>query len=181
MLVSDRLALPVIATLLIASAYAAHRFKSAKSDVKEVAGQAIEIGEYIAPSAEPAAPLAAESRPVELETTAELQAPTPTPNAEAPKRASARQRPVPETHAQVGAIPPVTHRPAASSLGTPVASAAKARQPDPWHAMQASLARCSGDLLDRILCDQRVRQSFCDGHWGETPECANGVANDHGK
>jgi hypothetical protein len=47
--------------------------------------------------------------------------------------------------------------------------------------MQASLARCGGDLIARIACDQRVRRRFCAGHWGEAPECPRGIANDHGQ
>jgi len=47
--------------------------------------------------------------------------------------------------------------------------------------MHASLARCGGDLIDRIVCDQRVRRRFCEGYWGEAPECASGIANDHGQ
>jgi hypothetical protein len=47
--------------------------------------------------------------------------------------------------------------------------------------MHVSLALCGGDLIARILCDQRVRRRFCEGHWGEAPECGSGVANDHGQ
>jgi hypothetical protein len=47
--------------------------------------------------------------------------------------------------------------------------------------MEVSLARCSGDLIARFVCDQRVRLQFCEGHWGKAPACASGVANDHGQ
>jgi hypothetical protein len=47
--------------------------------------------------------------------------------------------------------------------------------------MHVSLAGCGGDLIDRIVCDQRVRRRFCEGHWGDAPECGSGVANDHGQ
>jgi len=180
-LIYDRRLLLVIATVLIAGAYATHRTGAEKSDAMEVAGHAIGVGEHSAPTAQPAPPMPPESTPVEPETIAEFQAPAPTTSPEAPKRASSRQRPVPEVHARVGAIPPVKHHPATVFVGSPVANPANPQQPDPWQAMHASLARCSGDLFDRILCDQRVRQSFCEGHWGEAPECANGVTNDHGK
>ena len=47
--------------------------------------------------------------------------------------------------------------------------------------MQASLENCSGDLFARIVCDQRVRLRFCEGHWGKAPQCASGVVNEHGQ
>jgi hypothetical protein len=70
---------------------------------------------------------------------------------------------------------------AAAPVGVPDAETRKARRTDPWQAMHVSLARCGGDLIARIVCDQRVRQRFCEGHWGEAPECASGIANDHGQ
>jgi len=192
----DRLHLAAIATILIAGAYAAYRINGAKPDAMGGASQAIGAGEHDAPTAASAVPLPVESKPVEPETSTDLQAPIVTGVPAAPKRASARQRPAPapatkraaapqgpvsEPRAPVGAIPPVARSPAAADFGTPVARPAEARQPDPWQAMHASLARCSGDLFARILCDQQVRRRFCEGHWGEVPECTNGVINDHGQ
>jgi hypothetical protein len=152
--------------------------------------------EHNAPTAASAVPMAVESKPVEPETTVALQAPIPTTNLEAPERASTRQRPVPvpatkrtsthqrpvpELQAPVGATPPVAQTLAAAPVGAPVAETREARRPDPWGAMHVSLARCDGDLIARIVCDQRVRRRFCEGHWGEAPKCASGVANDHGQ
>jgi len=178
----DRLLLAYIATILIAGAYAAYRINAAKPDAMGVASQPIGAGEHNAPTAASAVPMAVESKPVEPKTTAALQAPILiTTNPEAPKRASARQRPVPELQAPVGATPPVAQTLAAAPVGAPVAETRKARRPEPWQAMHVSLARCGGDLIARIVCDQRVRRRFCEGHWGEAPECASGVANDRGQ
>jgi hypothetical protein len=88
---------------------------------------------------------------------------------------------VPELQAPVGATPPEAQTLAAAPVGAPVAETRKARRPDPWQAMQVSLAGCGGDLIARIVCDQRVRRRFCEGHWGKAPECASGVANDRGQ
>ncbi|MEO5699904.1 MAG: hypothetical protein ABIS17_04185 [Casimicrobiaceae bacterium] len=178
--------LAAIATILIAVAYTAYRINAATSDAMVVASQPIGAGEHNAPTAASAVPMAVESKPVAPETTAALQAPIPTTNPEAPKRASARQRPVPvpatkrgSARASVGATRPVTL--AAAPVGAPVAETRKARRSDPWQAMHVSLARCGGDLIARIVCDQRVRRHFCEGHWGEAPECGSGIANDHGQ
>ena len=188
--------LAVIAAMLIAGAYAAYRINATVPDVTEVAPQQIGTAEHNAPTAAFVVPMEVESKPVEPETTAALPAPIPASNPEAPKRASARQRPVPvpatkrpsvrqrpvpEVPAPVAAAPPVAQARAATPVGAPVAETRKARRPDPWEAMHVSLASCGGDLFDRILCDQRVRRRFCEGHWGEAPECASGVANDHGQ
>ena len=183
-----------IATILIAGAYATYRINSATPDAMGVASQPIDTGEHNAPTTASVLPMAVESKPVESETTAALQAPVHNAKLEAPKRASTRQRPVPvpatkhtSTHQRpvpevpvpVGATPPVAQSRTHAPVG--VAETRKAPQPDPWEAMHVSLASCGGDLIARILCDQRVRRRFCEGHWGEAPECASGVANDHGK
>jgi ribosomal protein L40E len=189
--------LAAIATILIAGVYAAYRINATVPDVMEVASPPIVTAEYNEPTAASVVPTAVESKPVEPETTAVLMAPIPTSNPEAAKRASARQRPVlvPATKRPsvrqrpvsevpapvVAAAPPAAQTRAAAPVGAPVAETRKARRPDPWEAMHVSLASCSGDLFDRILCDQRVRRRFCEGHWGEAPECASAVANDRGQ
>ena len=183
-----------IATILIAGAYAAYRINAATPDAMEVASQPIGTVEHNAPTAASFVLMAVESKPVEPAATAPLLTPVPSTNLEAPKRASTRQRPVPvaatkrastpqrpapEVPVPVGATPPVAQTRVAAPVG--VAEPRNARQPDPRVAMHVSLATCGGDLFDRILCDQRVRRRFCEGHWGEAPECASGVANDHGQ
>lgn len=106
------------------------------------------------------------------------QPPVPVPST---TRARARQTPAPGLRASVGAPPPVARNLAVAPVAAPDAETRKARRPESWQAMQVSLARCGGDLIDRIVCDQRVRRRFCEGHWGEAPECASAVANDHGQ
>jgi ribosomal protein L40E len=188
--------LAAIATILIAGAYAAYRINAATPDAMGVASQPIGAREHNAPTATPPVPMAVESKPVEPERTAAFQAPIPATNPEAPRRTSARQRPVPvpaterasahqrtvpERHAPVGATPPVAHSLAAARVGARVVETRKALRPDPWQMMHVSLARCGGDLIARIVCDQRVRRHFCEGHWGEAQECASGVGTEHGQ
>jgi ribosomal protein L40E len=185
-----------IATILIVGAYDAYRINVATPDAMGVASQTTGAVENNATTATPAVPVAVESKPVEPERTAVVQAPIPASNADAPKRASVRQRPVPvaatkrasahqrpvpERHAPVSATPPLAHGLAAARVGARVAQTSKALGPDPWRVMHVSLTRCGGDLIARIVCDQRVRRRFCEGHWGEAPECASGVINEHGQ
>jgi len=103
------------------------------------------------------------------------QTPAPAP---ATKPASARQRPAPEQHASMGAAPRTL---VAASIGTSAGNAGQPRGPDQRQAMHVSLASCGGDLIARIVCDQRARRRLCEGHWGQAPECASGIANDHGQ
>jgi hypothetical protein len=189
-------AIAAIATILIVAAYDAYRINVATPGAIGVASEPIGVPDNNATATTPAVPVVLESTPLEPERTAALQPPISATNAEAPKRASVRQRPVsisatkrtrahqrsmPGRQAPVSATPPVTHGLATARVGAQGAKTSKATGPDPWQAMQVSLARCDGDLIARFVCDQRVRRHFCEGRWGETPECASGVANDHGQ
>ena len=107
------------------------------------------------------------------------------------KHASARQRPSPAPatkHASAGqrkqAV--VAHRATPTTIvaarkATLLAQNHRAQRAEPWQAMHVSLAQCDGHLMARIACDQRVRRRFCEGHWGNSPECASGIANDRGQ
>ncbi len=191
------------ATILIAGAYTAYRNNAAMPDVAKIASQPIATAVHSPPTAGSVVAMAEESKPLEPETTAALPAPIPTSDPEAPKRASVHQRPVPvpatkhvstrqrpvpapaTKHASVRQRPvpeaptPVAQTLAAAPVDAPAAETREARRPDPWEAMHASLASCGGDLIARIVCDQRVRRRFCEGRWGEAPECASRVAYDH--
>jgi hypothetical protein len=96
------------------------------------------------------------------------------------KRATSRQRsaPVENMAPPVEPAPPIV---AAAPVPTPVPEVREAPRPDALQLMNDGLARCAGNLLDRILCDQRVRREYCDGRWGQVPQCSSGVANDHGQ
>ena len=137
------------------------------------------------PTINPAVPNATrvpvESKPVEPEIIPPLRGPIATTNPAAPKRASALQRPVPAVRAPVAATASVKHSLAGKRVDGAVAKLRTAPQPHPWQAMHVSLTRCNGDLIARIVCELRVRGQFCAGHWGEAPECASGIINDHGQ
>jgi hypothetical protein len=201
--------LAVAAVMLVAGAYAVHHIDAMSPDgPKEAASQASNARENGARAAtpavataveprpvkpKPAAPGPAEPKPVEPEMNAALQAPPPAIASEAPtpatsrprsvpipatKRASAYQRPAPARTS--AATPRLAQSRPATRVRAPVAEHRKVPGADAWHAMQVNLARCSGDLIARIVCDQRVRQRFCAGRWGRTPECAS-FSNEHGQ
>ena len=192
---SGQALLAAIATILIAGAYAAYSINAPNPDAMGIASQPIGAREHEAPTGTSAVVIPAESTPVEPDRIAALQAPIAATNPTAPKRTSGRQRPalpvpatqrangrqhpVPARQARVGATASVVHSLAAARVGARVAETRKALRPDRWQAMNVTLAHCGGDLIARIVCHQRVRGDFCEGHWGDAPECGSGFAYEH--
>ena len=179
------LVVAALATIMIAGAYTAYYMNPMTPDAMEVVSEPVGAPDHNAPAAPPTVAMTVESKPVEFATTAALQAPIPATNLDAPKRESAGQRPVtvpaakrasahqrhaPERRPPIRATSKSTHSRGAVSVRVPVAAIRE--EPDRWQAMHASLARCSGDLITRIVCDQRVRRHYCEGHWDKAPECA---------
>ncbi|HET7031929.1 MAG TPA: hypothetical protein VFJ48_02310 [Casimicrobiaceae bacterium] len=43
---------------------------------------------------------------------------------------------------------------------------------DRWETMNAALAACSSEtLLAGMMCTERVRYQYCEGFWGQVPQC----------
>ena len=91
-----------------------------------------------------------------------------------PKRGAAPKAETapPEPPAEVEAVP-------AAPAATVAAAPAPPPRIDPWQQMKDAIGRCPSGFLDRVLCEQRVRLQFCDGHWGQVPQCPGGPAVDH--
>jgi hypothetical protein len=53
--------------------------------------------------------------------------------------------------------------------------------PDRVQLLAGALARCTGDFLARFGCEHRTRAQYCDGQWGQIPQCPAGISNDHGQ
>lgn len=194
LLSAERFLMAAIAAILIVGAYEAYRVGASTFATMRFPSEPVAAPENRASAAAPAGPMASVSTPAAPETTAGADPPIAATNADAPPRTSPRpsaarasttkrtkapSRPVPpQRQAAAGAPGPVAHHPAAARAGLQPAQTSKASRPDP---MRVSLARCDGDLITRIVCDQRVRRDFCEGHWGEAPECAGGISNEHGQ
>ena len=44
--------------------------------------------------------------------------------------------------------------------------------PDRWETMNDALAACSREsLLAGVMCTERVRYQYCEGYWGQVPQC----------
>jgi hypothetical protein len=102
------------------------------------------------------------------------------PKTETGKRAQSRPR---ATTVEAPPPPePVQPSPTVAAVPAVVPPPVVAAPPaDPMEQMRDALSRCTtGGIIDRIVCDQRVRREYCDGRWGQVPQCASGVPNDRG-
>jgi len=44
--------------------------------------------------------------------------------------------------------------------------------PDRWDRMNAALALCAREsFVAGVVCTERARMQYCEGHWGEVPQC----------
>jgi hypothetical protein len=99
------------------------------------------------------------------------------------KRANARPRnPPAEPSVPTPEPEPVAPTVAAAPAAAPVPEVRETPRPDALQLMQEGLARCAtGSIVDRMYCDQRVRREYCDGRWGQVPQCPIGGANERGQ
>lgn len=128
------------------------------------------------PAVQPPVAPASVATPAELPAHEEVTQP---PRHQPPHPRPARVMPEPPP-----APPPVVApAPPAEPPRPPPAPPREAPRPvDPWQRMNEALAGCgSEDLFGRIRCEYRVRTTFCDGHWGEVPQCPGAMVNDHGQ
>ena len=121
-------------------------------------------------------------------------APSPITSAASPLRAAraapnSRQKPAPLAAMRKPEGKSPRHaepRPIAPSEPLVVASADAAFFADPdrvhWVRMHDEVVACAGRAYfhDAVLCDQRVRQRYCDDRWGRAPDCPSGRQADYG-
>ena len=129
-------------------------------------------GEY--PPTEPAV--------VEMPSVAVLLPPAPAPIERRTERiarpkAGARAPLVDDLEAPGAQVEP----PVVIAAPAPSPTAAAPTAPVRTATLAASLAACSGNFFTRTACEHRTRAQYCEGKWGETPQCPAGVANDHGQ
>jgi len=63
-----------------------------------------------------------------------------------------------------------------------VAASGEPPAPDRWQALASALARCEGQgLLAGVICGQRARLQYCEGHWREVPQCSAARRDDSGR
>jgi hypothetical protein len=177
-----------VAILLIGAYVARQIHNSRQVDEPPVAGQAAPASSdarattvSVVPPA--LAPKAVGEIPTRAATAAmpEMESSPVPAKSEPPKRANSKPRTAP-AEATTAPADPAPPPPVIAVAPAPVTPAVReAPKPDALQLMKESLAQCTGNIIDRILCDQRVRREYCNGRWGQVPECSSNVANDRGQ
>ncbi|HKE41979.1 MAG TPA: hypothetical protein VKG21_19275 [Casimicrobiaceae bacterium] len=165
-----------LAVMMVFGAYSAQRVAVNRAvDVSAVAAQASGGERQAAPSAIGVAPTLTALKPTAAEAVQTSETPPPL-----EPKADAKRVIKPRVIAAT-APAPLLEKLSASTAVAPVMEAPSPPPPNPWQSMNESLAQCNGGLIDRVVCDLRVRQQYCNGYWGKVPQCPGGVANDHGQ
>jgi hypothetical protein len=69
---------------------------------------------------------------------------------------------------------------AAAPLSMPAPPPPETPPPDRWQSMSDAIARCGGEgFLAAVICEQRIRLEYCDGHWGQVAQCPGGIRNEY--
>jgi len=136
-----------------------------------------------APAADTSATVAEPSHGAPAGTSAAAEPPVPPPGAAvAPAPSAAHHKATRPTakpkSAPPPASPPVVAQPAAPVTPAPPPVAARpAPRTDRWTQMGTDMARCDREnFLEKIICEQKVRVRYCDGYWGNVPQCPTGPA-----
>ena len=89
------------------------------------------------------------------------------------KSAAAKPRTASAPAADAGAIdaPNASAQPSAPVIAS-AAIAPEPQVPDRWETMSAGLASCAREsFLAGVVCAERVRHQYCEGFWGQVPQC----------
>ena len=92
-----------------------------------------------------------------------------------PKRATAVSKPVAPATEPPKEIEIVREAPPAPAPAPPQ----PAPRIDPWQQMNEAIGRCPCGFLAHLMCEQQVRLRYCEGHWGQVPQCPGGPSPDH--
>jgi len=106
---------------------------------------------------------------------------TPLPDKHMPRKAATENRNKPSTRAipaasgeTGGESKAATAAPEPAEAVPPPAPASAPEPPvrDRWETMNAALAACSSEtLLAGVMCTEHVRYQYCEGFWGQVPQC----------
>jgi hypothetical protein len=87
----------------------------------------------------------------------------------------------PGSEAPSKAAPPPVAQVAPASKAMAKAPAV-APTPDRWQMMAEAMAQCSpAQFFSRLACEQRTRNRYCEGFWGQVSQCPSAPAKEHGQ
>ena len=97
-----------------------------------------------------------------------------------PSKASPKRAPSSGEAPSSTAAPPATPSPAPSKALAKAPTPAPA--PDRWQGMAEAMAQChQAPFFSRLACEQRTRNRYCEGYWGQVAQCPSAPAKDHGQ
>jgi len=73
----------------------------------------------------------------------------------------------------------VTGETVAALPAVPVMQTQEPSTPDRWQLLTAAMSRCEREnVLVGVVCKERARLQYCEGHWGDAPQCpSSGPSN----
>lgn len=185
----------VATALVLALAFGAYRIAAPTPKVPDVASPSGDDAARDTSAAVPLAPVAADPVPAASGQPAESQPSILGAHLEVSTPVRAQRRVVassnkktPGAHPRAASAHPpqaaksrVPHRVPSTPVRGRSTQAQSAVPPASTRLARENPARCDGDLLTRIVCEQRARNRACEGRWGSAPECAVVIASDHGQ
>jgi hypothetical protein len=130
------------------------------------------IPNAVSPAALPAATVVDSARPE----------PGRTPSAKAAKPAPKREIQTTPAVPVVARFAAATEPPDPAPAVIPQVVVPQAPPPDRWQLLAEGIASCAREnFIAGAICEQRVRLQYCDGYWGQVPQCPSGITNDHGR
>ncbi len=100
------------------------------------------------------------------------------PEAEPAKKGPAHKAPAKAaTKAPAHPAPAPVTTPPPPPAPAPAPAAKAPTRPDRWTQMDTELRACANaNFLEKVVCEQRIRNRYCDGFWGKVPQCPAGPA-----
>ena len=96
----------------------------------------------------------------------------------APSKASSKKAPSSAEAPSNMAASPATPAPSRAVAKGPAPAAA----PDRWQVMAEAMVQChQAPFFSRLACEQRTRNRYCEGYWGQVAQCPSAPAKDHGQ
>jgi hypothetical protein len=84
-----------------------------------------------------------------------------------------------EVASKAGSPPVAPAPPSSKALAKAPAVAPTA---DRWQMMAGAMAQCShAQFFSRLACEQRTRNQYCEGYWGQIAQCPSAPTKDHGQ
>jgi len=173
---------------LVAVAYFAHWFGGSKSDTfaavpdeRPVAQDGPAMSSIVRASTPVATAVPARATVPVAVNAAAVEPPAAATKADAAKRPNVRPRP---EKAPITLPPPEATPPPVIAVAPPPPPPVvrEVPRPDRWQLMTDAIARCPrSDIAGRFFCEQRLRAQYCEGYWGQVPQCASVPSNEHGQ